>query len=198
MCRFLGFVIGSALSLGAMLLLLGLPETHTARPAVGSSGLDALVEGLEDVKSDPETIAEPLIGDVAETPERTEAAAAEPVAETPPLTAIGPIDVELEGLAEPLDRVTDTAERYEDSAQVASSWPSVGEVHWHAFWNPFRSEIAANGFVTQLERVTGLQYRVVKIRTGSYQVAFAYRNDTERRTKLSQIEAATGLDLPEI
>jgi hypothetical protein len=28
-------------------------------------------------------------------------------------------------------------------------------------------------------------------------VTFAYENDTERRTKLTQIASATGLDLPE-
>ena len=71
------------------------------------------------------------------------------------------------------------------------------ELQWYSFWNPFRSEIAASGFVTQLEKVTGLDYRVVKVRTGIYEVAFAFDSDVERRTKLSQISAATGLDLPE-
>ncbi len=71
------------------------------------------------------------------------------------------------------------------------------ELQWYSFWNPFRSEIAARGFVTQLEKVTGLDYRVVKVKTGVYEVAFAFNNDTERRTKLSQISAATGLDLPD-
>jgi hypothetical protein len=70
-------------------------------------------------------------------------------------------------------------------------------LQWYSFWNPFRSEIAARGFVTQLEKVTGLDYRVVKVKTGVYEVAFAYDNDVERRTKLSQISAATGLDLPD-
>ena len=70
-------------------------------------------------------------------------------------------------------------------------------LQWYAFWSPFRSEIAANGFVDQLQRVTGLDYRVVKVKPGVYEVAFAYDNDVERRTKLSQISAATGLDLPD-
>ena len=69
--------------------------------------------------------------------------------------------------------------------------------HWYSFWNPFRSEIAASGFVSQLERVTGIDYRVVKVDTGVYEVAFAYSDDAERRIKLSQISAATGLDLPD-
>ena len=75
--------------------------------------------------------------------------------------------------------------------------PPAEETQWYSFWNPFRTEIAARGFVTQLEKATGLDYRVVKIKTGVYEVAFAYGSDTERRTKLSQISAATGLDLPD-
>ena len=71
------------------------------------------------------------------------------------------------------------------------------ELQWYSFWNPFRSEIAARGFVSRLEKVTGLDYRVVKIKIGVYEVAFAYDNDVERRTKMSQISAATGLDLPD-
>ena len=73
----------------------------------------------------------------------------------------------------------------------------IGEPSWYSFWNPFRSEIAANGFVTQLEKVTGIDYRVVKVETGVYEVAFAYNDDAERKAKLSQISVATGLDLPD-
>jgi len=75
--------------------------------------------------------------------------------------------------------------------------PLLHELQWYSFWNPFRSEIAASGFVAQLERVTGMDYRVVKIRPGVYEVAFAYDDDAERHAKLAQISAATGLDLPD-
>ena len=68
---------------------------------------------------------------------------------------------------------------------------------WYAFWSPFRSEVAANGFVDQLQRVTGLDYRVVKVKTGVYEVAFAYEDDQDITANLSQISAATGLQLPE-
>jgi hypothetical protein len=68
---------------------------------------------------------------------------------------------------------------------------------WYAFWSPFRSEIAASGFVDQLQRVTGLDYRVVKIKPGVYEVAFAYIDDAEITDNLTQITAATGLQLPE-
>jgi len=75
--------------------------------------------------------------------------------------------------------------------------PPESETRWYSFWNPFRSEIAARGFVSQLEEVTGLDYRVVKVKAGVYEVAFAYIDDTERMNKLEQISAATGLDLSE-
>ena len=68
---------------------------------------------------------------------------------------------------------------------------------WYAFWSPFRSEVAANGFVDQLQRVTGLDYRVVKVKAGVYEVAFAYEDDQDITANLSQISAATGLQLPE-
>ena len=42
-----------------------------------------------------------------------------------------------------------------------------------------------------------MDYRVVKIKPGVYEVAFAYNDDVERHAKLAQISAATGLDLPD-
>jgi hypothetical protein len=79
--------------------------------------------------------------------------------------------------------------------EVAALLPNSQQ--WYAFWSPFRSEIAASGFVTQLQRVTGLDYRVVKIKPGIYEVAFAYADDTDIPINLSRISAATGLDMPE-
>ena len=73
----------------------------------------------------------------------------------------------------------------------------VATPQWYAFWSPFRSEVAANGFVDQLQRVTGLDYRVVKVKPGVYEVAFAYVDDQDITANLSQISAATGLQLPE-
>ena len=79
-----------------------------------------------------------------------------------------------------------------------SEVPAVApdDAQWFAFWSPFRSEVAANGFVKQLQRVTGLDYRVVKLEPGVYEVAFAYEDDQDITANLSQISAATGLQLP--
>ena len=57
------------------------------------------------------------------------------------------------------------------------------------------SKIAADGFVSQLQRTTGLDYRVVKLKPGVYEVAFAYSDDADIQDKLTQISSATGLDL---
>lgn len=71
----------------------------------------------------------------------------------------------------------------------------VAEEHWYAFWSPFRSEIAAAGFVAKLQETTGIDYRVVKVRTGVYEVAFAYSDDADIEAKLQRISVATGLEL---
>ena len=92
------------------------------------------------------------------------------------------------------DVVTDT-EIVDPLADVTALLPNTPQ--WYAFWSPFRSEIAAAGFINQLQRVTGLDYRVVRIKPGSYEVAFSYAKDGDIPLSLSQISAATGLDMPE-
>ncbi len=80
----------------------------------------------------------------------------------------------------------------EDSAEEP---PPVAEVGWYAFWSPFRSELAADGFVTELQRTTGLDYRVVRLKPGVYEVAFAYSDEDDIEEKLARISTATGLDM---
>jgi hypothetical protein len=75
--------------------------------------------------------------------------------------------------------------------------PEQSTEHWYAFWSPFRSELAANGFVSQLQRSTGIDYRVVQLKPGVYEVAFAYEADADIASRLAAISAATGLDLPD-
>ena len=75
--------------------------------------------------------------------------------------------------------------------------PEPTPVRWHAFWSPFGSRIAANGFVSRLESVTGFDYRVVKVDTGVFEVAFAYTTDSERDEMLAEIASAAGLELPD-
>jgi hypothetical protein len=75
--------------------------------------------------------------------------------------------------------------------------PAAADALWHPFWQPFRSQIAANGFASRLTAITDIDYRVLRLKPGAYQVAFAYADDIERSAKLAQIESATGLRIVE-
>jgi hypothetical protein len=68
---------------------------------------------------------------------------------------------------------------------------------WHVFWDPFRSEIAATGFIDRLESITGLNYGVIRRKIGVYEVAFAYATEEERDAGLLAIEQATGISFAE-
>jgi hypothetical protein len=191
MFRLLGFLIGSVTAITIILLVLGIPEFNLTDPAYDQQRFDAAVEKLKEKQQEVAKVAEDIVNDVAEAVDDVQDnievvaekalpdIAAQLAAETPATQ---------EFTTRPLPEVpvfTDVFLAIPDESQ------------WYSFWNPFRSEIAARGFVTQLEKVTGLDYRVVKVKTGVYEVAFAYNSDVERRTKLSQISAATGLDLPD-
>ena len=168
MIRLLGAITGSALALAALLVLVGVPR-FKAEP----KEIERAVVTLP-LRFDP-VIAEVLADEVEI--DQAAPAASEPVIEP---ASEGPIDAPIEGGA--IETLVDALQP--DSPQ------------WYAFWSPFRSEIAASGFVTQLQRVTGLDYRVVKVKPGVYEVAFAYLEDGDISLNLSQISAATGLDMP--
>ncbi len=180
MIRLLGFIIGSAVSIGAILLILGVPEFHLSNPELHKSRFDEALQNLKEKQR--EIAAAAGTGDAAIPAPAT----AEEVTESLP----GPVAMVEEPVStEPL---TELPAEMDDGNELLR----LQDRQWHSFWNPFRSEIAARGFVSQLERVTGLDYRVVKVKTGVYEVAFAYESDIERQAKLSQIQAATGLELP--
>ncbi|NCF71949.1 MAG: hypothetical protein GWP67_00470 [Gammaproteobacteria bacterium] len=84
-----------------------------------------------------------------------------------------------------------------DDLLAAESVAQPSTEHWYAFWSPFRSELAANGFVSQLQKTTGMDYRVVRLKPGVYEVAFAYEAETDIQTSLAAISAATGLEMPD-
>ncbi len=195
MIRLIGFLVGSAVSIGMLLLILGIPDITLSREVIEQIDFDDVIEQidldsvpatLEAVKADIKAIGNNMADEISEIVEELE------TVEPPTEQAV---KFEIEEPASP------QAPPLQDEAvaeAVSAPDPIIeNDLRWHSFWNPFRSEIAANGFVTQLEKVTGLDYRVVKIKAGVYEVTFAYQNDSERRTKLSQISSATGLDLPD-
>jgi len=175
MFRILGFVLGSAVSVAGIFFVLGMPEINSSSFESDQARFDAALEKIRQKQSVVEEHAEQL-----------------PEAE-PAIGESANIDEE--------DATIATADR--GLLPIDSALPTEPQdlfnpqQRWYEFWNPFRSEIAAKGFVSQLEKVTGLDYRIMKVETGVYQVEFAYSSDDERRMKLSKISAATGLDLPQ-
>ena len=124
-----------------------------------------------------------------------EAPAAEPAAavEPEPAAAPAPEPIAEAGAEEPQPEPA-VAALPEQPAEPEQAPPPA---HWHAFWSPFGSRIAADGFIRRLEAVTGFDYRVVKVENGVYEVAFAYADEQDRDAMLSTIAAATGLELPD-
>jgi len=189
--RLIGVLTGSALAIGLLLLVLGVPElgsqpvadetaapdessfvvAQQASPAVPtefSSDASAMEEVLEEPAPAEEAGAAAEVAALAET----EAEAAPAVA----TTEVPDLDPDI------------------DSAQMLAETDAV-EQNWYAFWSPFRSRIAADGFVSELSRTAGLDYRVVKLKPGVYEVAVAYTDDADIEDKLTRISAATGLDM---
>lgn len=173
MLRLLGIVLGSLLSIGVFVTAVGIPTLQ-----LGDSTAPATVSNDIAV-----TLADPIAPDVAE---------AEPDAlpkdESP--DAIPPIVIDPrddENVSPPAAPLSATPESATESTTV----------RWYAFWSPFRSRVAANGFVAQLQRVTSLDYRVVNVKPGVYEVAFAYADDADIEASLTEISTATGLSVPE-
>jgi len=180
MIRLIGILTGSALAVAAIVITLGLPElTPTndvpvqAPPVVASSAVPTPVVAEPEVVPRPAATASTDVNIAASSDAALPAATvAEVVTET----------------------VTETVA--EMTADPVVPTPAVSpSQNWYAFWSPFRSEIAADGFISELQRTTGLDYRVVKLKPGVYEVAFAYSDPPDRDTKLDTIAAATGLDM---
>lgn len=169
MIRLLGILVGSAFAIAALLMLIGKPAVNQAPDPEPAQQRFALPDPVESV---PEPVTALPEADVQEEPEPVLEASADAFIEQPVPAAI---------LPEPEAIIPEEPE----------------PPRWHAFWSPFRSQIAANGFISQLQTVTALDYRVVAIKPGVYEVAFAYQDDAEIAESLAQISAATGLDVPD-
>ena len=206
MIRLLGAITGSALAIATLLVFVGVPQfkfdsTETADIEQSVVTLPLPTQPVEQpiepitesdfAHSEPvaDSIDEPIDERIDERiDDSIDVPMAEPVvsSESPAETDIAPEFGAPEYVPDPFGA---------EPADVPGLEPNT--LNWYAFWSPFRSEIAATGFVDQLERVTGLDYRVVKVKPGVYEVAFAYSDDEEIAGNLSRITAATGLQMPE-
>ncbi len=191
MFRLIGFLVGSLSSIVIILLVVGMPSFNVADQKADQQRYDEAIEKLKAKQYEFESVAGKLSEDVAQVAETVEQgfdSLTHTVADVAPSGQPA-----IEETLLPADAMPVAID--DDLPSGVADINASQEALWYSFWNPFRSEIAANGFVTQLERVTGLDYRVVKVKSGVYEVAFAYDDDAERNNKLAQISAATGLDL---
>lgn len=169
MIRLIGILIGSAFAVGFLIVTFGVPE-------------------LEAPQADSVLPVEAEIH--AESAPREEA-----VAELQAVPEVDTTIIRSPQVEQPVEAPVTTPVDATAPAATDDTLPVPQEERWYAFWSPFRSEIAANGFVSQLQRTTGLDYRIVKVKPGVYEVAFAYADDSDIQNKLAQISTATGLDL---
>lgn len=186
MIRLLGAITGSALALATILVVIGIPQFKAKTLPIDRS---VVTLPLPTAPVEPAGVVDGDAVAADATPAAVAAAPTEPVDDV----AAEDLDRDLAAAvaALPTNSLSDT----DVPPSAAEEAPDLQ--HWYAFWSPFRSEIAASGFVEQLQRVTGLDYRVVKLKPGVYEVAFAYEDDAEITNNLSQITAATGLEIPE-
>ena len=179
MIRLMGILTGSAMAVGLLILAVGVPEFNATHNGDNEQVDPVIPEAtVQIMEADAISEIEPVVDqtehdvDVAEAPPPDLSPSAIPDPMPDPLPDIAPKPV---------------------ASDPAPAPPA--ERQWYAFWSPFRSQIAADGFVAQLQRTTGLDYRVIKLKPGVFEVAFAYSDDSDIQNKLSQISTATGLDL---
>ncbi len=191
MIRIIGFIVGSIVSVGALLMLVGKPEFRFGSAAADAARYDVAIQQLREKQPVP-ALPEPTPDDPEATDklENVGTSADTTVPIEKPSTSIEPLN---HAAPSELDPPEDNSALLVDSPD--SPLVAMPEPDWYRFWNPFRSEVAAAGFVRRLESVTGLDYRIDKVRAGVYEVAFSYGDDAELETKLARISAATGLDL---
>ena len=167
MVRLAGILCGSAIAISSLIVFLGVPEL--------------LPEPVNPPDPEPAvTLPEP-----AEPDDDTNEALPKPQ-----------VAADIQDVAAPEPEAPQAPKEQPAAAADSPGAPATEAEHWFAFWSPFRSELAANGFVAQLQRSTGIDYRVVQLKPGAYEVAFAYRDDADIAAHLATISAATGLELP--
>lgn len=185
MLRLAGILIGSALAASLLVTLLGRPQL----PPTASSGTVTLSPASAPLPESSGTVT--LSSDKGDVTD----------AEPPPANADKVTVPELAGDKVTVPELEEVlveqvfAPEAERNAILPMMPEPVAEERWYAFWSPFRSEIAADGFVAKLQESTGMDYRVVRIKTGVYEVAFAYTDAADIETKLERISSATGLDM---
>jgi len=174
MIRLLGILTGSAIAVGFLIVTLGLPE-FSATPVEPLPRYEPALEEAGPLMDDAVSAEEPSATNESEQDDDV-------LPDEQPATGVDTlVETLVENAADPVPPVQPI--------------PPADDSRWYSFWSPFRSEIAADGFVAELQRTTGMDFRVVKIKPGVYEVAFAYLDESDIEEKLTRISSATGLDL---
>ena len=157
MIRLIGILTGSAIAIATLIIAVGIPTlTSPGSGSVSEPGRSGSVSQL----------AAPL--------QPVDSASTDVTAGPDMVSVTDPEPDSLVTDPEPGDAVlVEQVFAPEESRDITMPGPqgSAVEDNWHAFWSPFRSEIAANGFISRLQETTGLDYRVVKVETGESFVA---------------------------
>lgn len=183
MIRLIGILTGSALGIAVLILAFGLPELPSDPD---ESAIEYVVQPIEIRQAETQPVVSAQTMPVETSPPATP--------DTPPQEVLAETQLTAE---EPPPDVPVTVPPDVPVAPPLEEPPPAERPaqNWYAFWSPFRSRIAADGFVAELQRTTGLDYRVVKLKPGIYEVAFAYTDDADIQDKLDRISAATGMDM---
>jgi hypothetical protein len=181
-----------------------LGATTVAEPVADHTETTAAIDTAPaDPEAQPQAWEQAVLSDAPTTSENSaretgfEAAAlgadAEPVATQTPepaSTAESEIDTATQAHMQALQ--TDTAHAMDLPAQTQSADTRPGT---YQFWSPFRSAWSARGFAQRLHSATQVPVEVIHAGPGNYQVAFSYRDESERLANIERIESVTGLQL---
>lgn len=190
MIRLLGIMTGSAIAIATLLLFIGIPEfrSETVQAERTPVRLPRPTQPVEQAEPVAGPAASPPSPPVADPP----AEGAHAGTETPPPADSALRDAE----AASGDAGNDSRPGNQQPADAPLAVTPAGD-GWYVFWSPFRSRIAAEGFVARLQSVTGLDYRIIRREPGAWEVSFSYADDRDITRHLAQISAATGLELAE-
>ncbi|MEE4360997.1 MAG: hypothetical protein V2I63_05665 [Pseudomonadales bacterium] len=152
-----------------------------APPAPGAAPQERLAAALERAQDLPEAaLAEDAAVRVAQ-------ADSPPRVSLPPETAVATVDL-LSGADAPEALPGGTPDPSDPGARVERK----GALQ--AVWTPFHSERSASGFAARLATSLDHPFEVVRRGPGRYEVAFAYREEAERRRLLEAVRTLTGAE----
>ncbi|NNF62101.1 MAG: hypothetical protein HKN06_12355 [Gammaproteobacteria bacterium] len=212
MNRTLGFFLGSAAVFAMLVYMLGQPVPLASphdrdgaalagavvpTPPDGQPGPAPLAaaKALADAPGPEEMPSEEVADEVALVEEWLQVARDSTEQAGPPApSAVDPAPAAPSELAEAEPAAS--AGQTDVPVTTAPGNPAIAsDIEWFPVWDPFHSELSANAFARRLERITGLDYRVIRTDRARYRVAVGYASEEQRLAHVAAIEEATGLTI---